>query len=150
MNSGNFLRNLYFSIVEPKLIRMRAILVLIFSFMLFTCFGFVNPVNAFDPPSGVEEVQKAEDVEIVKTSSKYNETLEGYKIFCQVKNNSASLIKFVTVKATFYNDDGKIVGTGVGNATNISSNEESTITILASNVTNASEYDVKVSNVMRE
>jgi hypothetical protein len=118
--------------------------------MLFTCFGVLNPVNAFDPPNDAEEVQKAENVEIVKTSSKYNETLDGYKLFCQVKNNSASLLKYVTVKATFYNSDGKIVGTGVGNATNISSNAESTITIFASNVTNATKYDVKVSNVMRE
>lgn len=129
---------------------MRTIIVLIFSLMLFTCSGIVNSVNAFDPPNEVEKVQKGGDVEIVQTSSKYNQTIDGYKVFCRVKNNSTSLVKFVTVKATFYNSDGKIVGTGVGTTSNLSSNTESTITIFATNVTNASKYDVKVSNVMRE
>ncbi|MDR9399578.1 MAG: FxLYD domain-containing protein, partial [Salibacter sp.] len=69
---------------------------------------------------------------------------------CRVKNNTDDLATYVELKGTFYDENGKIVGTAMGNATNLASNAEKTIDVLGLDIDNAAKYEIQVNNVMFE
>lgn len=71
-------------------------------------------------------------------------------IYCRVKNNSNKLVTYLDLKATFFDKNGKIVGTGLGNAANFASGTERTIDVLALQIQGASKYEVVVENVIYE
>jgi hypothetical protein len=88
------------------------------------------------------------DVEILKYSAKYEPTLSTYTVHCRVKNNTTDLISYLDLKATFYDKNGNIVGTGMGNAANFAAGAEKTIDVLGMDIQNCETYEVEVGTVM--
>jgi archaellum component FlaG (FlaF/FlaG flagellin family) len=65
-------------------------------------------------------------------------------VHVQVKNNTDELKQYVQASATFYDADGKIVGTGMGNTTNLSAGAKRTIDVQGMNVSNGHHYELEV------
>jgi Tfp pilus assembly protein PilF len=86
-------------------------------------------------------------VEIIKYSSDYESTMNSYTITCRVKNNTDKLVSYMDIQATFYDKDGKIVGTGMGNAVNLAAGAEKTIKVLALDIDNADKCEVQIDNI---
>jgi hypothetical protein len=91
------------------------------------------------------EPQK-EDLEILQQTAK-TETLEGSNIItihAQVQNNTDELKDYVEVKATFYDKNGKLVGTGMGNTTNLAAHAKRVIDIQGMDIDNGAKYELEV------
>ena len=88
------------------------------------------------------------DVEIIKQSAKYEPTLSSYTIHCRLKNNTNELITYLDLKATFYDKDGNIVGTGMGNAANFAAGAEKTVDVMGLDIQNCENYEVEVETVL--
>lgn len=88
------------------------------------------------------------DVEILKQSAKYDTTMSAYTIHCRLRNNTNELINYIDLKATFYDKDGNIVGTGIGNAANFAAGAEKTIDIIGLDIQNCENYEVEIGNIM--
>ncbi|WP_309640746.1 FxLYD domain-containing protein [Flavobacterium sp.] len=95
----------------------------------------------------VEETKP--DVEILKQSSSYEDVMDVYTIHCRVRNNTDELINYVDLQATFYDKQGNIVGTGIGNAANFAAGAEKTIDVMGLDIQNCETYEVQVNNVMK-
>lgn len=95
----------------------------------------------------VEETKP--DIEILKQSSTYEDVMDAYTIHCRVRNNTDELINYVDLKATFYDKQGNIVGTGMGNAVNFAAGAEKTIDVMGMDIQNCDTYEVQVDNVMK-
>ena len=104
-------------------------------------------------PTETEELPVVEeskpDVEILKQSATYEEVMNAYTIHCRVKNNTTELINYVDLKATFYDKEGNIVGTGMGNAANFAAGAEKTIDVMGLDIQNCEKYEVQVDNIMK-
>lgn len=87
-------------------------------------------------------------IEILQHSAEYESVMNSYTIHCRVKNNTNKLVSYMDIKATFYDKDGKIVGTGMGNATNLAAGAEKTVDVMALDIDNADKYEVQVDNIM--
>ncbi|MRG45898.1 hypothetical protein GFS24_12280 [Chitinophaga sp. SYP-B3965] len=68
-------------------------------------------------------------------------------IHVTVQNNGSSLEDYVEVKATWYDKDGKVVGTGMGNTTNLASGAKRTIDVLGLSIEKAVKYDIEALNM---
>lgn len=101
-----------------------------------------------DSTSSSSAEETSNEVEILSTSSSYEPVTNSYTIHCRVKNNTDDLVTYVDLKATFYNKDGKIVGTGLGNAANLAQGAEKTIDVMGLDIDNVDHYEVQVNNVM--
>ena len=88
------------------------------------------------------------DVEILKQSANYEPTLSSYTIHCRLKNNTNELITYLDLNATFYDKEGNIVGTGMGNAANFAAGAEKTVDVIGLDIQNCETYEVEVGNVM--
>ena len=88
------------------------------------------------------------EVEILQHSSEYESSMNSYTVHCRVRNNTNKLVSYIDIKATFYDEQGTIVGTGTGNATNLAAGAEKTIDVMALDVDNADRYEVQINNVM--
>lgn len=88
------------------------------------------------------------DVEIIKKSAKYDSYLNSYTIHCRLKNNTNELITYIDLKASFYDKNGNIVGTGIGNATNFAAGSEKTIDVIGLDIQNCDTYEVEIGNVL--
>jgi len=102
----------------------------------------------------VEETSSAVDetkpeVEILKQTSTYEDVMDAYTIHCRVRNNTDELITYVDLKATFYDKQGNIVGTGLGNAVNFAAGAEKTIDVMGMDIQNCDTYEVQVDNIMK-
>ncbi|OXA91262.1 FxLYD domain-containing protein [Flavobacterium hercynium] len=98
---------------------------------------------------GAETVEYSKpEVEILKHSAKYESTFNSYKIHCRIKNNSDELINYLDLKATFYDKDGNIVGTGMGNAANFAAGAEKTVDVMGLDIQNCETYEVEVGTVL--
>ena len=89
------------------------------------------------------------EVEILKQTANYEATMDTYTVHCRVKNNTNELINYLDLKATFYNKNGDIVGTGIGNAANLAAGAEKTIDVIGFDIQNAENYEVEVGNVLK-
>lgn len=87
-------------------------------------------------------------IEILQHSSDYEPTMNSYTIHCRVKNNTDKLVSYMDIQATFYDKEGKIVGTGMGNAANLAAGAEKTVDVMALDIDNADKYDVQVDNIL--
>ncbi len=90
------------------------------------------------------------EVEILKQSLTDAAILNGYTIHCKVRNNTDELINYVDLKATFYDKQGNIIGTGLGNTINFAAGAEKTIDVKGMDIRNCDTYTVQVYNVMKE
>lgn len=88
------------------------------------------------------------NVEILQQTATYQEAMDSYTIHCRVRNNTKELINYVDVKATFYDKQGTIVGTGMGNAANFAAGAEKTIDVIGIDIQNCDRYEVQVDNVI--
>lgn len=88
------------------------------------------------------------DVEIIKQSAKYDSSFNTYTIHCRLRNNTNELITYLDLKATFYDKDGNIVGTGIGNAVNFAAGSEKTVDIMGLDIQNCNTYEVEIGNIL--
>lgn len=90
------------------------------------------------------EMPSLKDVQLVKHSSdtKYG-TLY---VYARVRNNSKYLARYVEANVTFYDANGTIVGTAMGNCLNVASGAENTITAIGDQVENAERYEVVIAD----
>ncbi|WP_291146848.1 FxLYD domain-containing protein [Flavobacterium sp. UBA7680] len=88
------------------------------------------------------------DVEILKQSASYEPTLSSYTVHCRLKNNTNELIPYLDLTATFYDKEGNIVGTGMGNAANFAAGAEKTVDVIGLDIQNCETYEVEIGNVM--
>lgn len=88
------------------------------------------------------------DVEIIKKTAKYDSDMNSYTIHCRLKNNTSELITYIDLKATFYDKDGNIVGTGIGNAVNFAAGSEKTVDVLGIDIQNCDSYEVEIGNTL--
>lgn len=59
-------------------------------------------------------------------------------------NNSDVLKSYVQANATFYDKQGTIVGTGMGNTTNLAPHSKRTIDVIGMGVEHSSRYEVEL------
>ena len=95
-----------------------------------------------------ETTNSKPDVEILKQSAKYEPTLSSYTIHCRLKNNTSNLISYLDLKATFYDKDGNIVGTGMGNAANFAAGAEKTVDVMGLDIQNCETYEVEIGTIL--
>ncbi|MBF4515504.1 hypothetical protein IRZ71_04085 [Flavobacterium sp. ANB] len=88
------------------------------------------------------------DVEIIKQSAKFEPTLNSYTIHCRLRNNTNELITYLDLKATFYDKEGNIVGTGMGNAANFAAGAEKTVDVMGLDIQNCENYEVEIGTVL--
>lgn len=98
-------------------------------------------------PEAPAEESKA-DLEILKTSETANEMAR--TIHVKVRNNTGHLISYADLKGVYYDKKGNIVGTGLGNTTNIAAGASKTIDIMSMGIENADRYEVEMGNVMAD
>lgn len=87
------------------------------------------------------------EVEILKHNATFEERMNIYTIHCRVKNNTDNLIDYLDIKATFYDKDRNIVGTGFGNAANLAGGAEKTIDVIGLDIQNCEKYEVQIDNL---
>lgn len=108
--------------------------------------------TAISPSAGegagepVAAVEAKPDLEILK----HNETVNEYArvIHVKVRNNTDHLIQYADLKGVYYNKNKDIVGTGLGNATNIAAGATKTIDIQGLGIDNADSYEIEIGNVL--
>jgi tetratricopeptide (TPR) repeat protein len=105
------------------------------------------PLASGDLQAEVLQHSSVKPIEILKCSSDYKSTTNSYTITCRVKNNTDKLVSYMDIQATFYDKDGKIVGTGMGNAVNLAAGAEKTIKVLALDIDNADKCEVQIDNI---
>lgn len=117
---------------------------------LFMAFGSDNDKTesgkALSSSESSTNSEKKPDVEILKHDATFEESMDSYTIHCRVRNNTDKLINYVDIKATFYDKDGNIVGTGLGNAANFAAGAEKTIDVMGLDIQNCEKYEVQINN----
>ena len=88
------------------------------------------------------------EVEILQTSDEFEPYSESYTIHVRVKNNGDKLIKYLQLNGTWFDKEGKIVGTGMGNTTNFASGAEKTVDVMGMDIQEADRYEIQIENVM--
>lgn len=88
------------------------------------------------------------DIEIVKYNSRW--IGDGFmEVFVLCRNNSDTYMRYVQINASFFDEDGNPVGSGIGNTESFPAHSEKTITVIASNLDNSVKtYRVNVEMVM--
>ena len=75
----------------------------------------------------------------------------GTKVVAEIKNNTDRTASYIDLKSVFYSEQNAIVGTGIGNATDIGAGQTKTIDIFTmDNVGSAKQFKVEIGNVMWE
>lgn len=69
-------------------------------------------------------------------------------VHVEVKNNSDQLIQYVELKGVWKDASGNIVGTGIGNASNLPAGQTKTIDVTGLDIQNAATYDIEISQVL--
>lgn len=87
------------------------------------------------------------DLEILQHVEKIEpEMPTTHTIHVDVMNNSDQLKDYVQVSATWYDNAGKIVGTGMGNTTNLPSKEKRTIDVIGLDINKAAKYELIIAD----
>lgn len=116
-------------------------------FFIFIAFGSYETGTSTDTVTR-DDGTEVSAVEILQQTSEYESYTNSYTIHCRVKNNTSKLITYMDINATFYDKNGVIVGTGMGNTTNLAAGAEKTIDVLGLDINNADKYEVQIDNVM--
>jgi hypothetical protein len=114
---------------------------------LFMAFGSEDDENK-ESKVETQSSSTTPDVEIIKQSATYEEVMNSYTVHCRVRNNTTELINYLDLKATFYDKEGNIVGTGLGNAANLAGGAEKTIDVIGLDIQNCNTYEVEVGNII--
>jgi len=124
-----------------------AVVALIIIIGIFATDGSRNDSNDSIITKSGEEKQK---VEILQTTHDFEKYSESYTLHVRVKNNTDKLISYLQLNATFFDKDGKIVGTGIGNTVNFSGDAEKTVDVIGMDIQKAADYEVQIEQVMYE
>lgn len=116
-------------------------------FFIFLAFGSGETGTSTDTVKS-EDGTEVPAVEILQHTSEYESYTNSYTIHCRVKNNTDKLVTYMSINATFYDKNGTIVGTGMGNTANLAAGAEKTIDVLGLDINNADKYEVQVDNIM--
>lgn len=92
-------------------------------------------------PAG-KELMNTDGIEVVQASETVNEVMR--TVHVTVKNTTDELCEAAALKVIYYDEAGKVVGTGNGNALNIPAGETRVVDCLAVDVKNPKRYDVQV------
>lgn len=86
------------------------------------------------------------EIEILQSTPKS----DGYAnyVHVRVRNNTNKLCTYADLSVTYFDKAGNIVGTGMGNTSNLAAGAERTIDCIAMNIEGADKYEVQVGNVM--
>ncbi|PWB25169.1 FxLYD domain-containing protein [Flavobacterium sp. HTF] len=128
----------------------------LFSALVLAGFVFIAFESGDDKKSnykrnstGVTDSESSKpDVEIIKQSAKFEPTLSSYTIHCRLRNNTNELITYLDLKATFYDKEGNIVGTGIGNAANFAAGAEKTVDVMGLDIQNCENYEVEIETIL--
>lgn len=90
------------------------------------------------------------DIEIVSYSGTYDDEMDVYTVYVEVKNNSSKLLSGGTLKVVFKDAQGKIVGTGDGVMLNIPAGQTKTVECLAADVQAAHSYTIQTEALLFE
>jgi|GEM_PF-3580606 len=91
----------------------------------------------------IETSSKKPEIEILQDKASTND-IGIMTVHVVVKNNSDELKHYVQIDASFFDKDGGIVGTGIGNTSNLAPHAERTIDVLAMDIHNAATYKLDV------
>jgi uncharacterized membrane protein YvbJ len=97
--------------------------------------------------TGMQSSQKRlPKVSVDNLSCKYDQF--AVYVYGEVSNNTSSLLTYADFTATFYDSNGKILGTGIGNLANLPAHESKTVQIMALDIepSRISNYKVDVGN----
>ena len=86
-------------------------------------------------------------IEILSLNAK--DTDYSTHIYAEVKNVSKDLVSYADFKAVFKDANGGIIGTALGNATNIAAGKTKVVDIIGYQVKDAKSFDVEVNNVVK-
>lgn len=94
--------------------------------------------------------KKLPKVSVDNLSCKYDQF--AVCVYGEVSNNTSSLLTYADFTATFYDSDGKILGTGIGNLANLPAHESKTVQIMAFGIepSRINNYKVDVGNTLFE
>lgn len=92
--------------------------------------------------------KKLPKVSIENLSFKYDQF--AVYVYGEATNNTNSLLSYADFTATFYDADGKILGTGIGNLANLPAHESKTVEIIAVDIqpSRIKEYKVDVGTTL--
>jgi hypothetical protein len=84
------------------------------------------------------------DIVILQKKAKWNSDIRGaITVYCVCHNNSDNLAGYVEIDASFFDKDGGILGTGMGNTTNFPAHTDRTIEVTAMDInSNLDHYTV--------
>lgn len=99
--------------------------------------------------AGCEPTTSGENIVILQNTEQIDEDSNSRTIHVQIKNNSNDLVQLVNLKSVYYDKDGKIVGTGLGNGVNIAGGATKVIDVLAVDIDNAAKFEIEVDNVVQ-
>ncbi|TDW99364.1 FxLYD domain-containing protein [Dinghuibacter silviterrae] len=114
--------------------------------------GFISSIGSDKSKTYTPALDKgpstAKDLIILQSNAK-TESLNGethITIDAVVQNNSSQLMDYVQVSASFYDKNGKVVGTGMGNTTNLAAGAKRTIEVIGINIDSAARYELEITD----
>ncbi|NDC40816.1 MAG: hypothetical protein EBZ77_04570 [Chitinophagia bacterium] len=95
----------------------------------------------------VPQAAPANDITILKSSA-LSKGMGLVEVDVRIRNGNEP-VSYADFVATFYDEQGNMLGTGIGNTTNLAAGAEKTVVCIASQINQFAKYDVQVNNVMR-
>ena len=92
------------------------------------------------------DVPSKPDIELLKVSSK--SSYGSIYVYATVRNNTDKLCSYAQVNVSFYDKGDKVVGTGMGNTTNLAAGATRVVTCIAMEIENSVRYEANVENTM--
>lgn len=121
---------------------MRKLLFLFLAVFILSCSGGTK--SSSTNSQGKDQQEKIEIVAQNLIQDEYSTT-----VIAVIHNNANKVATYVDLSSYFYDADGKVIATGMGNATNIEPGQSKNVEILcADKVTGATQYKVELGNVM--
>ncbi len=94
----------------------------------------------------VVKEEKKPKIEILQTTEKGDSFSR--TVYVRAKNNTNKLCSYCEFNVTYFDANGKIVGTGMGNTTNFAAGSERTIECIALEIEGAAKFEVQQGTVM--
>jgi|SRR6185437_16842433 len=118
------------------------------AWLLFViCYQHIKRDNAQSKWENIRTGETSESLPDLQILQKvYQPSYGAALVHVQVRNNTSSLMSYVQVNITFYDKNNNIVGTGMGNTSNLAGGATRTIDAIGMNIENCDHYDVDLQN----
>jgi hypothetical protein len=110
----------------------------------------INSSNTTNNTNYSDKTLPSDAIRIISQNDTYEEATGTHTVHVEFQNISNKLITYIGMKSIYYDKNGKIVGTGMGNSTNIGSNDTKVLDILGMDIQNAKKYKIQVEDVSFE